>query len=71
MKYQCPEHSGTFFTPIDHECHSHEAPLQQRFHNLHCQALQCPRALKGDERYPDVPLISPRNLIERILKNLG
>lgn len=71
MVHQCPEHSGTFLTPTDHTCHAHEARLQQVLHNLHCQVLLCPRALKGDGRYPDVPLISPRNLIERILRIPG
>lgn len=71
MKYSCPQHTGTLFTPTDTECHAHESNLQQRFHNLHCQLLRCPRALKGDKKYQSVPLIAPRTLIERVLRKIS
>lgn len=70
MEYKCPEHLGTGMTPTDEICHAHESDLQQRFHNLHCAILRCPRALPGLTKYPDVPLIPPRSLIEGILRKL-
>lgn len=71
MKYLCPEHNNLGLTPTDTECHAHEASLQQRLHNLHCNLLGCPRALNGTERYSDAPLIAPRTLIERVLKKIS
>lgn len=70
MKYNCPTHIGVGLTPVDTRCHAHESDLQQWFHNRHCQILQCPRALNGAERHHDVPLLAPRNLIEKILKKI-
>lgn len=68
--YPCPEHIGTGLTPTDFFCHGHESDLQQRFHNLHCQALGCSRALRGVERYEDILLLPPRTRIERLLAKL-
>lgn len=70
MEYTCPEHIGTGLIPLDTACHEHESNLQQWFHNRHCQIMRCPRALIGAERHHDVPLLSPRNLIEKILRNI-
>ncbi len=67
---KCPEHMGTGITPTDTECHSHESDTQQRFHNIHCKALGCPHALSGKEKHEDVPIIEPRNAVERALKML-
>lgn len=68
---ECPEHTDTGLTPKDTTCHDHESDIQQRLHNLHCQGLGCQHALKGKERHGDVPLISPRNTLERLLRKLG
>ncbi len=67
---KCPEHMGTGITPTDTECHSHESDTQQRLHNIHCKALGCPHALSGKEKHEDVPIIEPRNAVEKLLNIL-
>jgi len=70
MKKKCPEHIGTFLTPTNTKCHSHESKLQQVFHNFHCKLLGCPHALSGKEKHLDVEIFPPRTLIESVLKKL-
>lgn len=67
-KRDCPNHIGTGLTPTDTTCHNHESDLQQCFHNLHCRTvIGCRHALKGVQKHEDVPTLSPRNLLERLL----
>lgn len=67
-KRECPDHIGTKLTPTDTTCHNHESNLQQHFHNLHCGVvIGCRHALKGSKRHDDVPTLSPRSIIEKML----
>lgn len=65
---KCPNHLGTLVTPTETLCHAHVSNMQQRFHNMHCRLIGCPRALKGIERYASVQVNEPRNFTEKILR---
>jgi len=67
MEKKCPDHIGTGLTPKNRECHNHESDLQQFFHNLHCKITGCPHALPGKKRHDNLPIIGPRNLLEKFL----
>jgi hypothetical protein len=66
-KQKCPNHIGTGVTPKDIECHSHVSNLQQFFHNLHCRISKCFNVLYGEKRHDNLPIIGPRNLLEKFL----
>lgn len=61
---------GTGITPKDTECHGHESNTQQIFHNIHCRAIGCPHALSGKEKHEGVPIVEPRNAVEKLLNIL-
>lgn len=67
-KKKCPHHIDTGLTPTDTTYHNHKSNLQQRFHNFHCKAvINCRHAMKGCKRHNDVPTLSPRDRLERLL----
>ncbi len=70
IKRDCPPHIGTGVTPKDGTCHNHRSDVQQGFHNAHCQGIGCEHAKTGFERHEDMPVIEPRNRLERFLLRL-
>jgi hypothetical protein len=65
MKIRCPDHASNGLTPQDIYCHDHIGDIRQALHNIHCQCMDCGRALEGKDRHRDiVPLRLPRNRLE-------